>query len=77
MRVGLRLSLFLALICLTAGATELTYALRFELSEGEQGWYLEGEATITGRAPAATDVLVFRFFRGADAPVALRAVRAG
>ena len=77
MRPGLRLSLVLCSVYLgTCAAAELAYTLRFELSVGAEGWVLEGGATVTGRAPAAIDVLVFRFFRGADAPVALRAVRA-
>jgi len=78
LRPGLRSLLVLCILCLgTASAAELGYVLRLELSPGAPGWLLEGVATVTGRAPAAVDTLVFRFFQGINVPVDLRTVREG
>ncbi|MGY4706376.1 M1 family aminopeptidase [Candidatus Bipolaricaulota sp. J31] len=78
MRQGLRSLLALYILCLgTASAAELGYVLQLGLLPGAPGWLLEGVATVTGRAPAAVDTLVFRFFQGINASVDLRTVREG
>ncbi len=70
--------LILYIFCARAGvAAEISYELLFEFSTGTNGWHLEGRATVTGRAPAATDELVFRFFQGDNAPVTIWSVKEG
>ena len=64
--------LTISIVFLSTTGAELSYRLVFRLHPQGDGWALEGEARVTGRAPE--DALVFRFFQGYNVRPTLKSV---